>query len=66
MTREAPLNRAILTDLKRFSPSHFDQELLAYLLDGLHEDLNLVKVERKEIGTLPLKDGQKHMISHDA
>jgi len=24
------------------------QELLAYLLDGLHEDLNLVKVERKE------------------
>ena len=24
------------------------EELLAYLLDGLHEDLNLVKVERKE------------------
>jgi hypothetical protein len=28
----------------------------------LHEDLNLVKVERKEIGTLlPLKDAHRHM-----
>ena len=25
------------------------EELLAYLLDGLHEDLNLVKVERKDL-----------------
>ena len=24
------------------------EELLAYLLDGLHEDLNLVQVERKD------------------
>ena len=42
-----PALQCLFSRMTQLSLLH-SEELLAYLLDGLHEDLNLVKVERKE------------------